>query len=250
MKKYFLKFIFLFLIISFIYPIDVLTIIRKLDNNEVFDSIKYDGKFIIYISGKKYEKTFYSYAKGRLNYFIEFTNSDDKGTKYLKRDGNLFVFSDDLEEVMPITGHMLRESMMGSDVSYEDAVENDTLESQYNSTIIAETKFDGETKFKGKECWVLELIGKTKTISYPKQKIWVDKETYAALKVERYALSGAILKEMLLLNAEWINDKYFATETQIKDLLRKDSRTIFELTKIQMDIKLPDNIFSLKNLER
>jgi outer membrane lipoprotein-sorting protein len=250
MKKYFLSIIFLFLIISFICPEDVLTIIRKLDNNEVFDSIKYDGKFIIYISGKKYEKTFYSYAKGRLNYFIEFTNSDDKGTKYLKKEGNLFVYSDDLEEVMPITGHMLRESMMGSDISYEDAVENDTLESQYNATIIGETKFDGDTKFKGKDVWILELIGKKKTISYPKQKIWVDKETFASLKVEKYALSGAILKEMLLLNAEWINNKYFATEMQIKDLLRKDSKTILEMSKIQLNVTLPDSIFSLKNLER
>src|SRR4030042_3544995 len=121
MKKNYLIIILLFLMIYNISAADVLTIIRKLDNNEVFDSIKYDAKMIINISGKKYEKTFYSYAKGRLNYFIEFTNSDDKGTKYLKKDGNLFVFTEDLEEVMPITGHMLRESMMGSDVSYEDA---------------------------------------------------------------------------------------------------------------------------------
>lgn len=250
MKKIILNFILFFIISSFSYSVDVLTIIRKLDNNEVFDSIKYNGKMAIYISGKKYEKTFYSYAKGRLNYFIEFTNSDDQGTKYLKKDGNLFVYSDDLEQVLPITGHMLRESMMGSDLSYEDAVDNNTLESQYNSKIIDETKFDGDTKFKGKDVWVLELIGKTNTISYPKQKIWVDKETYAAVKVEKYALSGAVLKEILLLDAEWIKDRYFGTKIQVRDLLRKDSKTILEMDDIQLDIQLPDNIFSLRNLEK
>ena len=250
MKKIITALVLLKLIIFSIYPVEVLDIVRKLDNNEVFDSIKYDAEMIIYISGKKYDKKFYSYAKGRLNYFIEFTNSDDQGTKYLKKDGNLFVYTEDLEEVLPITGHMLRESMMGSDISYEDAVENDTLESQYNFKITEETKFNSDTKFNGKDVWVIEFTAKKKTVSYPKQIMWVDKETFAALKVERYALSGAKLKEILLLDAKWIGSRYFATEMQVKDLLRKDSKTILKMENIQLDINIPDNTFSLRNLER
>ncbi|MCK4798008.1 MAG: outer membrane lipoprotein-sorting protein, partial [Spirochaetes bacterium] len=217
------------------FSIEVKDIVRKLDNNEVYDSIKFEGDMDIYLSGKKYEKTFYSYAKGNKNFFMEFTNFDDQGTKYMKKEGNLFVYTEDLEEVMPITGHMLRESMMGSDLSYEDAIDNETLESQYNAKIIEETKFNGDTKFRGKDVWVLELNAKRKTVSYAKQKIWVDKETFAALKVEQYALSGAKLKEMLLLDAKWIDKRYFATEIQVKDLLRKDSKTVFKMNKIELD---------------
>ncbi|MBN2545470.1 MAG: outer membrane lipoprotein-sorting protein [Spirochaetes bacterium] len=229
---------------------DALTIIRKLDNNEVFNAIQYEGDMTIFITGKKIIKTFTSYAKGRLNYYIEFTNPDDLGTKYMKKDGNLFYYSDDTEKVIPITGHMLRESMMGSDLSYEDAIENETLESQYNAKIIDQIKFDSDTKFKGKDVWLLELNAKKKTVSYPKELIWVDKETFAALKIERFALSGAKLKEFLLLDAEWIGNKYFATEMQIKDLLRKDSRTLFKMKNIKMNVQIPDDAFSLKRLSR
>lgn len=232
------------------FSIEVKDIVRKLDNNEVYDSIKFEGDMDIYLSGKKYEKTFYSYAKGNKNFFMEFTNFDDQGTKYMKKEGNLFVYTEDLEEVMPITGHMLRESMMGSDLSYEDAIDNETLESQYNAKIIEETKFNGDTKFRGKDVWVLELNAKRKTVSYAKQKIWVDKETFAALKVEQYALSGAKLKEMLLLDAKWIDKRYFATEIQVKDLLRKDSKTVFKMNKIELDVEIPDRMFSLRNLEK
>ena len=249
MKKISIILILLTLFVISANTVDVLDIVRKLDNNEVFDSIKYDGDMIINITGKKYEKNFYSYAKGRLNYFMEFTNSDDQGTRYLKKDGNLFVYTEDLEEIMPITGHMLRESMMGSDLSYEDAVENDTLESQYDFKIIDETKFDGDTKFKGKDVWVIEFQAKKKTVSYPKQIMWVDKETFAALKTEKYALSGAKLKEILLTDARWIGKRYFATEIQIRDLLRKDSKTVFKMNNIELDVNIPDNMFSFKKLE-
>jgi len=229
---------------------DALTIIRKLDNNEVFNTLQYEGDMTIFITGKKIVKTFTSYAKGKLNYYMEFTNQDDLGTKYMKKDGNLFYYSDDTEKVIPITGHMLRESMMGSDLSYEDTIENETLESQYDAKIIDQMKFDGETKFKGKDVWLLELNAKKKTVSYPKELIWVDKETYAALKIERFALSGAKLKEFLLFDAEWIGNKYFPTEMQIKDLLRKDSRTVFKMKSIKLDIPISDDAFSLKNLSR
>jgi len=243
--------IILMLILSTnLFSVEVIDIIRKLDNNEVYDTIKYEGEMNIFISGKKYEKTFYAYAKGRLNFFMVFTNPDDQGTKYLKKDGNLFVYTEDLEEVMPITGHMLRESMMGSDLSYEDTIDNDTLESQYDAKIIGEEKFNGDTKFKGKDVWVLELTAKKKTVSYAKRIIWVDKETYAALKVELYALSGAKLKEILTLDAKWIDKKYFTTEFQMRDLLRKNSKTVFKMIKLQLDIDIPERTFSLKNLEK
>jgi outer membrane lipoprotein-sorting protein len=233
-----------------LYTEDAINLIRRLDNNEVYNSIKYDGEMVIYISGKKYEKTFTTYSKGSKNFFAEFTNSDDAGTKYLKKDGNLSVYTPDLEAPMPIVGHMLRESMMGSDLSYEDTVNNDTLESQYDGKIISESKFDGDTKFKGKDIWVLELTAKNKTVSYAKRVVWIDKETFAALKYEYYALSGARLKEYLLIDAKWIGNRYFAVESQFRDLNRENSKTIFKMNKIELDINLPDNIFSLKNLTK
>ena len=238
------------LICAFLSGIEAIDLIRKLDNNEVYSSIKYEGEMIIYISGKQYDKTFYAYGKDSNNFFCEFTNSDDAGTKYLKKEGNLFVYTPDLEEVVPITGHMLRESMMGSDLSYEDTINNDTLESQYNGTLLPDAKFDGDTKFKGKDVWVLELTAKRNTVSYAKRVVWLDKETFAALRVDYYALSGAKLKEFLLLDAKWIGNRYFAIESQFRDLNRENSKTIFQMNNIELDIKLPENIFSLKSLTK
>jgi len=223
---------------------DVAAIIKKLDSNEVYTTIKSEAEFLIQFAGKRIMKRFVLYAKGDKNSFVEFTNPEDAGTKFLKKNGNLFLYSPDAEEIVPITGHMLKESMMGSDLSYEDTVANDTLESLYNATIV------GEPEYQGTRCWLLELVGKKKTISYPKLRMWVDQQSYLPLKTERYALSGALLKEELVLETKRIGSRLFPVKVEVRDLLRKDSRTVFTMIDPVLDGPIPDSVFSMRNLQR
>ena len=244
MNKLFISIVIMLLSVLNIIPEDALSIIKKVDANQVYGTIKYEGDMIIYISGKVYEKNFYAYGRGQKTFFCEFTNQDDAGTKYLKLDGNLYVYSTDSEEIIPITGHMLKESVMGSDMSYEDTINNDTLESQYNPKIIEESEFNNS------KVWVIELIGKKKTISYTKRKMWISKENYIPLKTEYYALSGSKKIRNSIFRTLEIMRKMFPIISEMKDLLRKNSKTVFKMKDVQLDIKLPNNIFSMKNLQK
>jgi outer membrane lipoprotein-sorting protein len=185
-----------------------------------------------------------AWAKGNSDSFIEFTNSEDRGTKYLKKGGRLYVYSPDNEGVMLISGHMLKESMMGSDMSYEDTINNDTLSSRYDPVIT------GSERWNGRDSWVLELAAKRRTESYPKRKLWIDKETGDMLHYELYALSGAKLKEFNMLKVEVFAGRRFPVEVEVRDLLRKDSKTTFTMKNVVMDRTIPDSVFSQRNLER
>jgi outer membrane lipoprotein-sorting protein len=199
---------------------------------------------IIEYQGRRYVKTMKTWARGNTLSFMEFTNPEDRGTKYLKRDGRLYVYSPDNEGVMLISGHMLRESMMGSDMSYEDTIDNATLSSRYDPVLA------GSEKMNGRDCWVLELNAKKRTESYPKRKLWIDKETDDVLHYELFALSGAKLKEYNMLKVEVLSGRRFPVEVEIRDLLRKDSKTTFLMKNAILDKPIPDSVFSQRNLER
>jgi outer membrane lipoprotein-sorting protein len=139
---------------------------------------------------------------------------------------------------------MLKESMMGSDMSYEDTINNDTLSSRYNPVL------SGSEIWDGRDSWVLELNAKNKTESYPKRKLWIDKENGDLLHYELYALSGAKLKEYTLLKVEVIGGRRFPTEGQMRDLLRRDSKTTFVMRNVVLDRTIADSVFSMRNLER
>ena len=223
-------------------------LLRRIDDNEIYSTLEYEGEMIIEYQGRRYVKVMKAWAKGDTDSFIEFTNAEDRGTKYLKKGPRLYVYSPDTEEVMLISGHMLKESMMGSDMSYEDSINNDTLSSRYNPTLAGSESWNANGA--SRDCWVLDLAAKKRTESYPRQKIWIDKENGDALHTEYYALSGAKLKEFSLIKSQVIGGKRFPVEYEMRDLLRKNSKTTFVMKNVVLDKPIADSVFSQRNLER
>jgi outer membrane lipoprotein-sorting protein len=221
-----------------------LELLRSIDNNEIYSTIEYEGEIIIEYQGRRYVKSMKAWAKGNTDSFIEFTNPEDRGTKYLKKGGRLYVYSPDTEGVMLISGHMLKESMMGSDMSYEDTINNDTLSSRYDPVL------SGSDIWNGHDCWVLDLTAKKRTESYPRRKLWIDKDTGDLVHYELFALSGAKLKEFNLVKVEVIGGRRFPVEAEIRDLLRRGSKTTFIMKNVILDRPIPDSVFSQRNLER
>jgi len=243
MKKIFFMTLFL-LIAGFVFSQTAAELLKKVDNNEIYTTIEYEGEIIIEYQGRRYVKTMKAWGRGNTHSFVEFTNTEDKGTKYLKRDGRLYVYSTDTEGVMLISGHMLKESMMGSDMSYEDTLNNETLTSRYDPVIA------GSETINGRDSWVLELKAKAKTESYPTRKLWIDKENGDLLRYELFALSGVKLKDYNLIRVEVINGRRFPVEGEMRDLMRKNSKTTFVMRNVVLDKAIPDSVFSQRNLER
>ena len=219
-------------------------LLRRIDNNEIYKTIEYDGEMIIEYQNRRYVKTMKAWGRDNSDSFIEFTNPEDRGTKYLKRGGRLYMYSPDNEGVMLISGHMLKESMMGSDLSYEDTIDNATLSSRYDAVI------SGSETLNGRQTWVMDLTAKRRTESYPRRKLWIDRETDDVLRYELFALSGAKLKEYNMLKIEVLAGRRFPVEVEIRDLLRKDSKTTFIMKNAVLDRPIPDSVFSQRNLER
>ena len=219
-------------------------LLARVDNNEIYKTIVYEGEMIIEYQNRRYVKTMKAWARENSDSFIEFTNPEDRGTKYLKRSGRLYVYSPDTEGVMLISGHMLKESMMGSDMSYEDTIDNATLSSRYNPV------FAGTETWEGRSAWVLELAAKSRTESYPSRKLWIDQETGDLLHYELFALSGAKLKEYNMIRIENVSGRRFPVEVEIRDLLRRGSKTTFVMKNVILDQPIADSVFSQRNLER
>jgi outer membrane lipoprotein-sorting protein len=223
-------------------------LLRRVDDNEIYATIEYEGEMIIEYQNRRYVKTMRAWARENADSFIEFTNPEDRGTKYLKKSGRLYVYSPDTEEVMLISGHMLKESMMGSDMSYEDTIENEKLINRYDPVLSGSEirTLDGVSR----DCWILELTAKSRTESYPKQRLWIDKETGDCLHYELFALSGAKLKEYNLIRVEVLEGRRFPVEIEIRDLLRRGSKTTMIMRNVILDRPIADSVFSQRNLSR
>jgi len=234
--------LFLSLIITVAAEMTAEEIINKRDNNEYFDTAQMEAEMIIVSGSRKIIKTMVTLTDKK-NSLVEFTNPQDRETKFLKREDDLWMFFPDAEEIIKISGHMLNQGMMGSDFSYQDVMEADKLTDLYDFEIIGEEEIDG------RPCYILEGIAREGVkVSYYRRVSWVDKERFIGLKEELYAQSGRILKETKANVIEEIEGRWVPTNSVMENKLRKDTYTEFTITQIKFNLEIPEETFTLQNL--
>jgi len=217
-------------------------IINKRDDNEYITSFKAEAEMII-VSGSRMITKAMLILSDKKNALVEFTNPQDRGTKFLKREDNLWMFFPDAEEIIKISGHMLKQGMMGSDFSYQDIMESDKLTDLYNFEIIREDEIEGRI------CYVLEGIAKEGVkVSYYRRISWVDKERFVGLKEELYTQSGRILKETRINEIKEIEGRWIPIDSVMENKLRKNTYTEFKITEIDFNPEIPEGTFALQSL--
>jgi len=220
-------------------------IINRVDRNMTFASARMEAKMVIHVGKQVRTKKMISYSEGKNKSFAEFTYpARDKEVKYLKIDDNMWMYLPSVEKIIKIAGHMLRQSMMGSDFSYEDALESSNLSEKY------EVKLVRSEVLNRRPCHVLDLTAKVKKVTYYRRKIWIDKEYFVPLQEEMFAKSGKKLKVMTLGKIQKFGKRYYPTYMSLKNLLRKNSLTEMFTTKAQFGIKIPKGTFTQRNLRK
>ena len=217
-------------------------IINKRDSNEYFDSVRIEAEMIIVSGGRKITKTMIALSDKK-DSLVEFTNPQDRGTKFLKRENDLWMFFPDAEDIVKISGHMLNQGMMGSDFSYQDIMESDKLTDLYDFKIIGEEEIDT------RPCYILEGVAREGVkVSYYRRVSWVDKERFIGLQEELYAQSGKLLKETKLNEVQEIEGRWIPIDSVMENKLRKDTYTGFKIVQIDFNPEIPEGTFSLQNL--
>jgi outer membrane lipoprotein-sorting protein len=133
---------------------------------------------------------------------------------------------------------------MGSDLSYEDMMEDRKLTEIYAPEVI------GEEQIGGRKTWVVELTAIVGDVAYHSQKMWIDTERFVPLKQEMYAKSGQLLKQTELRDVKNISSRWFPTTVIYKDILKGGKGTEFKMTDIKFDQKIPEYIFTKAALKQ
>ena len=220
-------------------------ILVKVDENLSSSNRVFTSRMIIH--GRRGSRTVASksWAAGDKTAFTEYlAPAREKGTKMLKLDDRLWTYSPSTDRTIQISGHMLRQSLMGSDLSYEDVMEDRKLAETYAAAVTGTETIDNAP------CWVITLTAETKDVAYHSRKLWVDREKHVPLRQELYAKSGKLLKRMEMSEIESIEGRWFAKKMHFKDVLKTGKGTEFLIESIKFDQDIPTHIFSKASLRK
>lgn len=224
---------------------DAETILKKVDENMISKTQISVSQMVIH--GKRNSRTITAkgYAEGNDKSFSEYLSPErEKGTKMLKLADRLWIYSPATDRTIQLSGHMLKQSVMGSDLSYEDMMENRKMIEMYAATDVGEEMIDG------RRTWVLELKAKVDNATYEQRKSWIDQERFVPLQEELYAKSGQLLKKVVLSEVKKIGSKWVPTKMNYTDVLKDGKGTDFILTELQIDVPIPEYIFTKASLKK
>ena len=223
--------------------------LKGLDDNMVSKSRKMKLEMIITDDEGVHRKKLEIIGKG---YFTSLARATaparDKGTKMLRMQrrgrGLLYLCMPGTSRVIRLSGHMLRQSFMGSDLSYEDLLDAPRLGENYEIVKGKEIEMNGE------KCYDLHLKAMSKSETYPERRFVIEKKRHSPVLQELFAGGGKKLKILKYGKITAFGNRHYPLHMTVRNLLRKNSSTSLEFSDVKFDVRLPRGAFTRRYLER
>ncbi len=168
----------------------------------------------------------------------------EAGNRTLKLGNDIWMYLRNTETTIRIPPSMMLQSWNGSDYTYDDMVREETLTEDYAITVIGSEKIGSE------ECWKLQLIPKPNApVVWGKLLYWVRKADDLPAQVEYFDEKGKLMRTMVMSHFKVMGARLIPTEWTMYNSDRTHSTEI-NIDEASFDTKIPDRVFSLKELER
>lgn len=221
-------------------------VLERIDENLVLDSAT--GVSVMVIHGRSGTRTIRSrfWKQGADSSFVEYLAPPrEAGKKMLKLGDMLWTYAPEpADRIITISGHLLRQSVMGSDLSYEDLLENSRLRETYDAEVT------GEEAVLDRPCWVVRMTARVDDAAYHSRTVWVDKERWLPLREERYARSGRLLKKTTIEEAMRAGGRWYIGRATFKDMLSSGEGTEYIVESIEFGVDIPGHVFSKASLRQ
>ena len=129
----------------------------------------------------------------------------------------------------------------GTDFSFEDLEERDV--NQYEYSLLGDETLDGVA------CWKIQSSPKeSKSSQYTRSIVWVRKDNYAFARIDNFIKDQAV-RRLIYSNVENVQGIWSARQLEMSDL-RRGSRTRLSLDKLQYNLPMKDDDFTLQAIRR
>ncbi|MFW6364959.1 MAG: outer membrane lipoprotein-sorting protein [Spirochaetota bacterium] len=179
------------------------------------------------------------YVNDQSNSLVRFFGPGrEKGRIMLMSGNNVWLYIPDTRNPIRLTP---QQRLIGQ------ASNGDVARTNYSEDYTA--AMAGSETVDGRICHVLKLTAKENSTTYQHIEYFVEKSTNMPVKARFFAKSGKLLKTGHFRNPKTFHGRSILTELFLTDELRKDERTIIQVSEISRE-SLPAVYFNKNYLER
>ena len=129
----------------------------------------------------------------------------------------------------------------GTDFSFEDLEERDVEQFDYSMA--------GDDTVDGVACWKIQSVPKqAKSSQYARSIVWIRKDNYTPARIENF-VRDQVARRLNYFDIANVQGIWTARRLEMSDV-RKGSRTVLTLDKLEYNVPLKDENFTLQALRR
>jgi outer membrane lipoprotein-sorting protein len=129
----------------------------------------------------------------------------------------------------------------GTDFSFEDLEERDVNQYDY--------ELSGQEPIDGVACWkITSMPRESKSSQYTRSIVWVRQDNYAFARIENY-VKDQVVRRLNYTNIQNVQGIWTAKQLEMTDV-RRGSRTRLTLDKLEYNVPLKDEDFTLQAIRR
>lgn len=230
---------------------DARQIVEEVQKRARSKSQKYEGTLEVIDQKNKVTTKRWEYARlgafGESKSVLRFTSPPEvKGVALLvhnhpDRSSDQWMWRPAIERDQRIALQDRSTRFFGTDFSYEDLEERDV--NQFEFKVLSEEVLDGAP------CWKLESKPREKKVSqYLYSHVWVRKDHYMYVQVEAFN-KGGLARRIKYTDIQNVQGFWTAKVVEVFDAVKKN-RTILKFEKLQYDLPLDGDQFTLQALRR
>lgn len=166
----------------------------------------------------------------------------DKDSGTLLIDDEMWSYAPKINRIIKIPASMSNQSWMGSDFSNNDISRADDIIDKYTHTIIESRQENNRT------IYVIQSVpNENAPVVWGKEIITLD-SNHVLLKHEFYDQDNKLIKTLTASDITIIDGKHIALRERMQKTDAQDEWTEFHTTRIQFNIPIGSNTFTLSNL--
>ena len=221
-------------------------IIQKADDKMQGNSNKSEMRMTIVRPDWKREVTMKGWALGRQYSLILVTApARDKGSAFLKREKEMWNWQPSIDRVIKLPPSMMLQSWMGSDFTNDDLVKESSIVNDYTHSLGADTVINNL------DCYQIILIPKPDApVVWGKIIVYIDKVEYNQHLVYYYDEDDFLINTMVLSDIKKMGGRVIPTHLEMIPADEPDNKTVIEYLKMEFDLNLKQEFFSLQNMKR
>jgi hypothetical protein len=245
------RFLFALFLAAPVFAQDVRQIIEESQRRGRSNSQHYEGVLeVTSANGKVTTKSWQSYrigSYGNSKAVIRFTApAEVKGVALLvinhpDRSSDQWMWTPSIGRERRIALQDRSTRFFGTDFSFEDLEERDVDQFDY--------KLLGEEAIDGVPCWKIESRPRaTKSSQYTSSVAWFRKDNYVAAQYENY-IKDQVVRRLHQSDIRNVQNLWTACRLEMTDV-RRNSRTVMRLEKLEYNIPMKDDDFTVPSLRR